>query len=63
MIDIEALERLAKDAAETELPGHRIKFFMNIKPAAVLELVAEVRRLREEKERFEREAARAREEV
>ncbi|MFL9943710.1 hypothetical protein [Paraburkholderia graminis] len=47
MIDIDKLEALAKDASETGIAGHRIKFFMNIEPESVLALIAEVRALRE----------------
>jgi hypothetical protein len=47
MIDIDSLEALAKDAAETGMAGHRIKFFMSIDPESVLALIAEVRALRE----------------
>jgi hypothetical protein len=46
MIDIDALEKLAKDAADTGVAGHRIKFFMTIDPESVLALIAEVRTLR-----------------
>ena len=47
MIDIDKLEALAKDAAETGLAGHRIKFFLTVDPESVLTLIAEVRALRE----------------
>ncbi|KVC81403.1 hypothetical protein [Burkholderia ubonensis] len=46
MIDLEKLEALAK-AAQTNIPGHRIKFFMTMDPEIVLALIAEVRALRE----------------
>jgi hypothetical protein len=52
MIDIDELERLAKDAAETGVAGHRIKFFMSIDPESILALIAEVRALREDAERY-----------
>lgn len=54
MIDIDALEALAKDAAETGMAGHRIKFFMSIDPESVLALISEVRALREDASRYRR---------
>lgn len=47
MIDIEELERLAK-AAQTDIPGHRIKFFVQMDPEIALSLIGEVRQLRED---------------
>lgn len=46
MIDIDKLEALAKDAAQTGMAGHRIKFFMTVDPESVLALITEVRRMR-----------------
>ncbi|KWN80855.1 hypothetical protein WM24_23755 [Burkholderia ubonensis] len=46
MIDIDALEKLAKGAAESGVTGHRVKFFMTMDPEIVLALIAEVRALR-----------------
>jgi hypothetical protein len=53
VIDIDALETLARDAAETGIAGHLIKFFMTIDPDTVVALIAEVRELREDKSRLD----------
>ncbi|KVT86286.1 hypothetical protein WT25_11065 [Burkholderia territorii] len=46
MIDLEKLEAQAK-VAQSGIPEHRIKFFVNIDPETTIELIAEIRRLRE----------------
>lgn len=52
MIDIDALEALAK-AATSGLPSDRIPFALHaMDPAAILALIAEVRALREDAERW-----------
>jgi hypothetical protein len=52
MIDIDTLEALAK-AATSGLPGDRIPFALHaMDPAAILALIAEVRELRADAERY-----------
>lgn len=47
MMDLDKLEALAK-AAQTGVPAHRIKFFLQIDPDTILALIDEIRRLKKE---------------
>ncbi|WP_321905147.1 hypothetical protein [Paraburkholderia tropica] len=63
MIDIDKLEELAK-AATTGLPGDRIQFSLAVwDPAAILKLIAEMRRLRTEINDFTTQCGELNEEV